>query len=56
MDEPTKNMIDVSAGGVTIGAVMQWIPEVTAVASLIWVVIRIYETKTIQRCIKRGKK
>ena len=49
-------MIDVSAGGVTIGAVMQWIPEVTAVASLIWVVIRIYETKTIQRCIKRGKK
>ncbi len=49
-------MIDVSAGGVTIGAVMQWIPEVTAVASLIWVVIRIYETKTIQRSIKRGKK
>ena len=52
MDEPTKNVIDVSAGGVTIGAVMQWIPEVTAVASLIWVVIRIYETKTVQKVFK----
>lgn len=48
MNEETKQVIDVGAGGVTLGAYFSWIPEATAVASLVWVLLRIYETKTVR--------
>ena len=49
--EETKQVADVAAGGVTISAFMAWIPEATALLSLIWVCIRIYETDTIKRIL-----
>jgi hypothetical protein len=48
MDNEVKTVIDISAGGITVGAVFDFLPEATALASLIWVLIRIYETPTIQ--------
>jgi len=36
----------------TIGAtLMQWLPPVAAILTIIWTGIRIYETKTVQRLI-----
>jgi|TARA_R110000851_G_C12744142_1_gene531270 hypothetical protein len=55
MSDPIKNLVDVSSVGITIGAFMSWIPEVTALASLVWVIIRIYETDTVQNIFKRDK-
>lgn len=53
MQEETKQVIDVTAGGVTLGAYFSWLPEATAVASLIWVLLRIYETKTVQKLLNK---
>jgi len=53
MNEEMKQTIDLGAGGVTMGAYMSWIPEVTAVASLAWVILRIYETETVKALIDK---
>ena len=37
MDNEVKTVIDVSAGGITVGAVFDFLPEATALASLVWV-------------------
>ena len=49
MTDEGKQVADVAAGGVTISAVMAWIPEATALLSLVWVCIRIYETETVKK-------
>jgi hypothetical protein len=49
ISEGLKTAVDTGAGAITIGAIFNWIPEATAILSLIWVVIRIYETKTFQK-------
>ena len=56
IEEPTKQIIDVSAGVVTIGAILEMVPEITAVLSLIWVVIRILETETVKNVINKYTK
>ena len=53
--EEAKTVIDMAAGGVTLGAYFSWIPEFTAVASLIWVLLRIYETETVQSIVNQIK-
>ena len=55
MNEEAKQAVDVAAGGVTLGAYFSWLPEATAIASLIWVLLRIYETETVQKIINKVK-
>lgn len=55
MTEEAKQSIDVAAGGITLGAYFSWIPEATAIASLVWVLLRIYETDTVQKLIHKSK-
>ena len=50
-----KVIMDVGALGVTAGAFFQFLPSVTALASLIWVCIRIYETETVQGLVNKQK-
>jgi len=54
VNEETKQMIDVTAGGVTLGAYFSWLPEATALASLVWVLLRIYETSTVQKLLGKS--
>jgi hypothetical protein len=56
LEESTKQIIDAGAGVVTIGAILEMVPEITAVLSLIWVVIRILETETIKNVINKCTK
>lgn len=49
MQAHEKTIIDAGALGVTAGAFTEILPSVTALASLVWVCIRIYETETVQR-------
>ena len=51
MEEPDKLMMDIGALGITAGALFEILPSVTAIASLIWVCIRIYETDTVQKLL-----
>lgn len=57
MNDQAKIIIDASSIAVVAGTLMNWLPAVAAAASLIWSVIRIYETATVQKwilkCLKR---
>jgi len=46
---------DVSAILVTASTLMQWLPPVAAVLTIVWTALRIYETKTVQGWIKKHK-
>lgn len=48
-----KTAVDGAALGVTLGTVAQWLPAVAAIFSIVWTVIRIWETQTIQNFIKK---
>lgn len=54
----THESIKAAADGLSIGTVVAtlfgWLPQIAALASLIWTGIRIYETKTVQRWLGRS--
>ena len=52
MEDHGKAIVDGLAVGVTVGAVLGWLPAVAALFTILWTVIRIYETKTIQNILK----
>ena len=54
MTEDIKSTIDLASGGITVGAIFEAIPEITALVALAWWILRIYETDTFQKLI--GKK
>lgn len=54
MDDSAKTAVDITAGGLTVSAVMDLVPEITAVFTLIWVLLRIWETETVK--ILTGRK
>lgn len=51
MEKTDKLMLDYGALGVTAGAFFEVLPSITALASLIWICIRIYETETVQKLL-----
>ena len=53
MNEETKLGVDLIAGSITISALMQIVPAATAVLSLIWICIRIWETETVKKLTNR---
>jgi hypothetical protein len=55
MQEEAKAAVDVVAVTTTVSTLMGWIPAVAAALSIIWTVIRIFETKTIQNLIHKKK-
>jgi hypothetical protein len=55
MQEDAKAAIDVVAVTTTVSTLMGWIPALAAALSIIWTVIRIFETKTIQNLIHKKK-
>jgi hypothetical protein len=55
IDEHTKHLIDGVSVATVMGTLMSWLPAIAALFTIIWTIIRIYETKTIQGWLKRGK-
>lgn len=53
MTDQTKFVIDLSSFAVVGGTLLEYLPAVAAVFSIIWTVIRIYETRTFQKLIKK---
>jgi len=56
MDDHVKTIVDVSSITVVLATLVEWLPAAAALASLIWSIIRIYETETAQRWIKKCRK
>lgn len=53
MNEENKVIIDVVAGTGTFAAWMSMVPDVVALFTGIWILIRIWETDTVKRTVKR---
>jgi hypothetical protein len=48
-------MIDGASILTVIGTLVEFLPAVSAVLSIVWVAIRIYETDTVQKLVNRKK-
>jgi len=55
VNEHAKTAVDALSIGAVIATLAGWLPALAALASLIWTCIRIYETKTVQGWLNRGK-
>ncbi|MAB51363.1 hypothetical protein [Marinobacter sp.] len=53
MNEENKVIIDVVAGTGTAAAYMAMVPDFVALFTGVWILIRIWETKTVQSVIRR---
>jgi len=53
MNEENKVIIDVAAGTGTFAAWMSMVPDVVALFTGVWILIRIWETDTVKRIVKR---
>jgi hypothetical protein len=53
MNEENKVILDVAAGTGTVAAYMAMVPDFVALFTGAYVLIRIYETTTVQRIVKR---
>ena len=46
---------DILSLGVVVATLAQWLPSVAAGLSIVWTVIRIFETKTVQGLLGRNE-
>ena len=54
--ENAKNVVDGIAIATTLGTLMEVLPSVSAALSIVWLLIRIWETDTVQGWIKKDAK
>jgi hypothetical protein len=48
-DQTVKHILDVAAAGTAAATLLQWLPAVAALFTIIWTGIRIWETETVRR-------
>jgi len=53
--ETAKSIVDAVSVVTVVGTLMQMLPAVAALFTIIWTAIRIWETKTVQRWFGRCK-
>lgn len=51
--ETVKHMVDGASILTVIGTLVEFLPAVSALLSIVWVAIRIYETDTVQKLVNR---
>lgn len=51
--EPIKPVVDALSIVTVIGTLAEWLPPLAAFLTIIWTLIRIYETRTVQKWLKR---
>lgn len=56
LNEGTKHVLDGLSVITVLGALVDILPAVAALFTIVWTGIRIYETKTIQGLINRAKR
>lgn len=55
INDHTKHAIDWASVSIAFGTLLQVLPSIAAALSIVWSIIRIYETKTVQNWIKKRK-
>jgi adenine/guanine phosphoribosyltransferase-like PRPP-binding protein len=54
MNEENKIIVDVAAGTGTVAAWLEMAPDAVALITGVWVLIRIWETDTVQKLLGRN--
>lgn len=54
MDEATKHIVDGLSLVTVLGTLVDVLPAIAAVFTIVWTAIRIYETKTVQGWLGRN--
>ena len=55
LTDATKHVIDTASIATAVGTIMQILPAIAALFTIVWTVIRIYETKTMQKLLGKLK-
>ena len=55
LDEGMKHTIDLVSVTTVFGTLMGTLPEIAALFSIAWSILRIYETDTVQKIIQMNK-
>ncbi len=55
LTESTKHILDGASIVTALGTLMQVLPAIAALFTIVWTAIRIYETKTIQKLLGKNK-
>lgn len=53
--DAAKSVGDGASFGVLLAAWLEWLPEVAALLTIIWTTIRIIESETVQRWLRRRR-
>ena len=56
MEESTKQVIDVISFGTVLGTISAILPPLSALFTIVWVGIRIWETDTVQELVGRKRR
>ncbi len=48
IEEETKQVIDVAAASTGVLSLVAWLPPIASLLTIIWLGLRIYESKTVQ--------
>ena len=52
--ETTKHVVDALSIMTVVGTLVEMLPSIAAVFTIVWTVIRIWETKTVQNLLGRN--
>jgi len=52
--ETIKSAVDAASVVTVVGTLMEVLPAIAALASLVWSIIRIWETKTVQSWVNKN--
>ena len=55
LSENTKHIIDFASVATVLGALVEVLPAIAAIFTIVWTAIRIYETDTIQSLLGKKK-
>jgi glycerol-3-phosphate acyltransferase PlsY len=55
LSDATKHVIDGASIATAVGTLMQVLPAVAALFTIVWTAIRIYETRTVQKLLGKHK-
>ncbi len=55
LTDATKHLLDGASIATAVGTLMQLLPAIAALFTIIWTTIRIYETKTVQKLLGKHK-
>lgn len=55
LDDATKHLLDAASVATVLGTLIDMLPSIAALFTIVWTSIRIYETNTVQSLLGRKK-